>query len=207
MILLNPAHRVKNTWLNSNKEEQTRIISQAWKTKGKREFIGREGKLRRWRRSLQRHKMTNLTACNKGASVHRKKKKKEDVRPTTCPSFKHKQSPSKLSKPSLAPPTSPWASKFTVDTSNRCSQGEKCCWRCKGEGAGVGPAWTDFTVGGGRLLYSWFPCSQQLHFHKLWGGKSREGGRGGQQQNRGGCGGSERERKREKAGPQSIKGC
>lgn len=33
MILLNPAHGVKNTWLNSNKEGQTRIISQAWKTK------------------------------------------------------------------------------------------------------------------------------------------------------------------------------
>lgn len=174
MILLNPAHGVKNTWLNSNKEEQTRIISQAWKTKGKREFIGREGKLRRWRWSSQSHRMTNMTACNKGALVHGKKK--EDVRPATRPSFK--QSPSKLSKaPQLLlllreRPNSLWIHQTdAVKGRNGVGGG-------RARGAGVGPAWTDFPVGGGRLLYGWFPCSQQLHFHKLRGGKSRAGGRG-----------------------------
>lgn len=202
MILLNPAHGVKNTWLNSNKEEQTRIISQAWKTKGKREFIGREGKLRRWRWSLQHHRMTNLTACNKGALVHRRKKRR---RPShDLPIFQTQTESFKTIK------AFPGSSYFSVSVQIHRGYIKQMQWRgemlLEVQGWG-GRGWTSLNrlhSGGWSTSIRLIPMQPAASLPQTAGREEQRGRKRGQQQNRGGCRGKDRKRER-KLGPKASK--
>ena len=124
--------------------------------------------------------MTNLTARNKGALVHRKRRMSV---PPLEPSFKHTLSPpkqSKLLRLLLLLPEDP--------NSLRTHQIDAVKGRNGGGGGGGGRARGLTSLnrphsGGGQLVWDRFPCSQQLHFHKPRGGKrQRESEEEGQRQ-------------------------